>query len=221
MVDVVCRAIAGLADTAVSAEACLGALAAIRAAKIQAHSATLAGWLTLGASAGAVLAGYITYRAALEAANVQVRLAEKQDKLRQEILMRQCAGQMFKIFVEVKILNIRVSSASYVNSDITLLSSLKESATMSSVAYFVSWEHPKLPKDFGEKVEELFLIVQCIVTITSIFDELLQLVQERDGERKRFEAIENLYPELMLLFDSKWEEIVAIFSKIDEAEKAR
>lgn len=109
MDPIFCKALLGIADAVVSADACAGATAAIRAAEIQADAAVQAGLLTILASGGAIFAGIIAYRGQVEAANIQVRSGERQEDSEQASLVGKFRSSISIVAIELTTIGVELA----------------------------------------------------------------------------------------------------------------
>lgn len=190
MVDVACKAIAGLADTAVSADACLGALAAIRAAKLQAAAATSAGYLTMVAAIVALLAACIAYIGQLRAANIQVRMSERKEEIEQAMLAKRLLSEIVDSWVEVNLMANRIRVKDYTRSDKTLLDSLPLCRDLCRNFPVVDWDKQPYYKELEKTLLAYWTVLTTVIASVSMLDATHGMFRNAGSVNRSSESLE-------------------------------
>lgn len=164
MDPIFCKALLGVADAVVSVDACAGAMATVRAAEIQAGAAEEVGFLTLLASIGAIIAGYIAYSGQVRAATIQVKSMERNDIAEQSAIVSGFRMQVREVYKELLEISTQINHRRKDTKISKLSTSLTKSSDYIRSSWPIRWDRVYRGKELKQCAEEFYENIRGILS---------------------------------------------------------
>lgn len=217
MDPILCKALLGVADAVVSADACASAMAAIRAAEIQAEASRFAGWLTMVAGVGALVAGCIAYAGQLKAANIQVRMAERKEQIEQDVLISTFISEVIDVWVEVNSMANRVKTQGYTRDNILLTDGLSKSKKLCTSYPIIDWERKPFYNGLEEVLSTYRISLIPVISSAIMLDNIHGIARNITDDHKGLEKMEKDLLKNIVNLESHYknfEQWISVTSKI-------